>query len=66
MAIVFAPHWPKRTWFPLLQSMAVQAPWILPLERDLLSQKLIDKGTLFHSDLRTLRLAAWRLNVLNG
>jgi hypothetical protein len=65
-AIVIAPYWPKRTWFPLLQSMAVEAPWILPVERDLLSQRLPDKGILFHPDLHSLRLAAWRLSVHIG
>ena len=60
-AIVIAPNWPRRTWFPLLQEMAQQS-YQLPLAMDLLSQSLSDKGTLHHPDLRTLSLTAWRLS----
>ena len=65
-AIVIAPHWPKRIWFPLLTEMAVTKPYIFPLERNLLSQFLPDKGRLFHPDLATLSLSAWKLNASNG
>ncbi len=40
-----APHWPTRTWFPELISLATAPPWRIPLRKDLLSQGL---GTIWH------------------
>ena len=28
--IVVVLYWPRRSWFPILRSLAVQDPWILP------------------------------------
>ena len=33
---------------------------------DLLSQRLANKGTLFHPDLKSLRLAAWKLSGVSS
>ena len=65
-AIVIAPHWPKRVWFPLLMEMATTKPHIFPVERGLLSQVLPEKGRLFHPDLLTLQLSAWKLSAKSG
>ncbi len=48
--LLVAPHWPTRTWFPELISLATAPPWRIPLRQDLLSQGL---GTIWHprSDL---------------
>ena len=46
----------------LLLQMAYKIPCILPINMDLLSQSLQEKGMLFHSNLNTLRLAAWKLS----
>ena len=59
--IMVTPHWPKRQWFPLLLQMATEPPLRLPLRIDLLQQRLVDRGVLYHPDLRTLELTAWRL-----
>ena len=43
--------------------MACEIPLLFPRRKDFLSQRLADKGTLFHADLKTLRLtveAKWR------
>ena len=60
-AILIAPDWPRREWYPLLEDMLTEK---LPLQLriDLLSQVLTNRGTLFHPDLPSQRLAAWRLN----
>lgn len=57
-AIVIVPHWPRRMWSPLLMKMATLLPNIFPVERDLLSQFLPDKGLLLQPDLETLQLSA--------
>lgn len=57
-----APNWPRRPWFPLLLSLLVDVPRLLPLQQDLLSQVLPAKGRLFHQDIRSLHLTAWRLS----
>ena len=64
--IMVTPHWPKRQWFPLLLQMATEPPLRLPLRIDLLHQKLADRGVLYHPDLRTLELTAWRLTGALG
>jgi len=61
-AIVLAPRWPRRSWYHLLLQMACEIPLLLPRRRDLLSQHLPDKGVLYHTDLETLQLTAWKLS----
>ncbi len=34
--LLVAPHWPTRTWFPELISLATVPPWRIPLRKDLL------------------------------
>ncbi len=36
--LLVAPHWPTRTWFPELISLATAPPWHIPLKKDLLSR----------------------------
>ena len=60
--IVIATSWPRRSWYHLLLQMACEIPLLLPCRMDLLSQCLPDKGTLLHTDLKTLRLTAWKLS----
>jgi len=60
--VLIAPTWPRRSWFHLLLQMACEIPLLLPLKLDLLSQTLPQMGTLFHPDLKSLRLAAWKLS----
>ena len=55
------PHWPKRQWFPLLLQMESEPPLRLPFRIDLLHKKLADRAVLYHPDLKTLGLTAWRL-----
>ncbi len=43
--LLVAPHWPTRTWFPELISLATAPPWRIPLRKELLSQGL---GTIWH------------------
>ena len=49
------PSWLSRSWYHLLQ-MAYEIPLLLPCRRDILSQCLPNKGTFFHTDLKTIRL----------
>ena len=65
-AIVLVPHWPRQGWFNLLLQMATETPVMFLPQSDLLSQTLMDKGTLYHPDLRTLSLTAWRLSGAVG
>ncbi len=53
--LLVAPHWPTRTWFPELISLATVPPWRIPLRKDLLSQGL---GTIWHP-----RPDLWNLHV---
>ena len=61
-AVVVVPFWPRRPWFPLLLSMASEKPVRFRPEVTLLSQKLQGKGILYHPDLLSLHLTAWKLN----
>ena len=65
-AIAILPLWNARPWFPLVLEMACEIPQLLPWDLDLLSQRLPDKGTLFHPDLKRLRLIAWKLTASPG
>ena len=60
--IVIVPMWPRRSWYILLLQMPCEIACLLLLSIDLLSQLLLAKGMLYHSDLKTLRLAAWKLS----
>ncbi len=53
--LLVAPHWPTRTWFPELISLATVPPWCIPLRKDLLSQGL---STIWHP-----RPDLWNLHV---
>ncbi len=37
--LLVAPYWPNRTWFPELMLLATAPPWLVPLRKDLLSQR---------------------------
>ena len=68
-AIFIAPFWPRTHWFNLLNEMSVGPCIRCPLRRQnrlILSQNLSGKGTLFHDDLDTLKLTAWRLTGRSG
>ncbi len=54
-----APHWPTRTWFPELISLATAPPWRIPLRKDLLSQGL---GTIWHPRPDLWNLHVWLLD----
>ncbi|XP_077110328.1 uncharacterized protein LOC143766492 [Ranitomeya variabilis] len=54
--ILIAPFWPKRPWFSCLQTMCLCDPWILPSDKELLSQ-----GPFFHPQVKGLHLTAWNL-----
>ncbi len=54
--IAILPWWPRRGWFRLVLELLVDLPVMLPERYGLL---LAPDGTEF-SDLRELRLAAWR------
>ena len=56
--ILFAPHWPKAIWFPLLLGMLVESPLRIPNIPWLLSQP---RG-LIHCDPSSLQLHAWRVS----
>ena len=57
-AILVTPFWPRQPWFPTLVDMAVDSVR-LPSFPALITQ---DAGTVFHPDLHTLRLTAWRIS----
>ncbi len=57
--LLVAPHWPTRTWFPELISLATVSPWRIPLRKDLLSQGL---GTIWHPRPDLWNLHVWLLD----
>ena len=59
--IIIAHSWLRRSWYHLLLQIVCEIPLLLPCRRDLLSH-LPDKGMLFQTDLKTLRLEAWKLS----
>ena len=59
--IVIAPSWPRRSWCHFLLQMACEIPFRLLCQNDVLSQRLPEKGMLYHTDLVTLQLTAWKL-----
>ena len=61
---VIAPCYLRRSWYHLLLQMTFEIPLLLPHRWDLLSQSLPDKGVLYHTDLATLHLMAWKLSSM--
>ncbi len=57
--LLVAPYWPNRTWFPELMLLATAPPWLVPLRKDLLSQR---RGTLWHPCPDLWKLHVWSLN----
>ncbi len=57
--LLVAPHWPSRTWFPELISLATAPPWRIPLRKNLLSQGL---GTIRHPRPDLWNLHVWLLD----
>ncbi len=57
--LLVAPHWPTRTWFPELISLATAPTWRIPLRKDLLSQGL---GTIWHPRPDLWNLHVWLLD----
>lgn len=58
--ILVAPCWPNHPWFPLLLSLLVDLPLLFPTtNQNLITQK---GGTIWHRDLNSLHLAAWRVS----
>ncbi len=57
--LLVAPHWPTRTWFPELISLATAPCWRIPLRKDLLSQGL---GTIWHPRPDLWNLHVWLLD----
>ncbi len=57
--LLVAPHWPTRTWFPELISLATAPAWHIPLRKDLLSQGL---GTIWHPRPDLWNLHVWLLD----
>ncbi len=57
--LLVAPHWPTRTWFPELISLATAPLWRIPLRKDLLSQGL---GTIWHPRPDLWNLHVWLLD----
>ncbi|XP_056426617.1 uncharacterized protein LOC130367817 isoform X1 [Hyla sarda] len=55
-ALLIAPFWPRRAWFPLLFRLSRGEYWKLPLEKDLLLQ-----NGLYHQHLDRLHLTLWIL-----
>ena len=47
--IVITPSCLRRSWYHFLLQMAYEIPLLLPCRRDILSQHLPDKGTLYHT-----------------
>ena len=61
---VIAPSWLRRSWYHILLQMTCEIPLLLTCRRSLFSQCLPDKGVLYHTDLETLQLMAWKLSSM--
>ena len=57
--LLVAPCWPTQPWFPLLLSLLVEDPRVLPCHRRLLKQPGRD---IFHDSVGVLRLHVWKLS----
>ena len=60
--ILVAPQWPRRPWYSHLLQLSCEIPRLLPRRFDLLTQTLSERGTLYHGDLATMQLVAWKLS----
>ncbi|XP_045137209.1 uncharacterized protein LOC123519768 [Portunus trituberculatus] len=60
---LIAPRWPQADWFPLLLSLLVDHPRVLPQWDSLLRQL---HRHLFHKSPATLHLHAWRLSSVSS
>ncbi len=45
--LLVAPHWPTRTWFPELISLATAPPWRIPLRKDLQGEECLVFGPVY-------------------
>ncbi len=45
--LLVAPHWPTRTWFPELISLATAPPWRIPLRKDLQAFSVSEECLVF-------------------
>ncbi|XP_068127589.1 uncharacterized protein [Hyperolius riggenbachi] len=54
--IFIGPWWPRRSWFPRIQQLAIRGPWHLGSRGDLLFQ-----GSQLHPNPQMLNLTAWIL-----
>jgi hypothetical protein len=61
-AILIAPMWSRREWYPLLIDMLIQEPLMLPRMHDLITQ---DQGRMIHSNLEVLSLVAWKVSGID-
>lgn len=57
--LLVAPCWPMQAWFPLLLSLLIDVPRVLPIEDRLLKQPGRD---IFHDSVHVLKLHVWRLS----
>ena len=64
--ILVVPFWSRKLWFPLLLQLTVDLPVQFRPRINLLSQRLAGAGELYHQDLATLHLTAWKLSGAPG
>ncbi len=57
--LLVAPYWPTRTWFPELMLLVTAHAWLIPLRKDLLTQR---QGTLWHPRPDLWKLHVWSLD----
>ena len=62
--VIIAPCWPTQVWWPVLQTMTVGQPILLPSKMSLLS--LPSHPTARHRLLPKMRLMAWRISGRNS
>lgn len=56
--ILVVPYWPNRIWFSILKELAMEDPWEIPYQANLLSQ-----GPIIHKNPSLFRFSAWILRV---
>lgn len=59
VVLLIAPMWPRQSWYPQILDLLIDIPVKLPLWPDLLSQ---NHNRVFHQNLETLNLVAWKLS----
>ena len=57
--LLVAPCWPTQAWFPLLLSLLIDVPRVLPIIPRLLKQPGRD---IFHASAHVLKLHVWKLS----